>query len=98
MRSVAAAESAGRPVCGRGGGLPRRPGARPVLHDAFQRARAPLVEIHPARQRLEPHLQVPVLDADARQLEHEVVDELVVERVDLIALLVLFAEKWNCFS
>ena len=78
--------------------LARGPGARPVLNDAFKRARAPLVEVHAARQRFEPHLEIPILDADPRQLEHEVVDELVVEDVDFVALLALVAERWNCCS
>ena len=73
--------------------LARRPGARPVLDDGFQRPCAPLVEVHPARQRFEPHLEVSILDADARQLQHEVVHELVIQHVDLVALLALFAEQ-----
>ena len=78
--------------------LAGRSRARPVLNDVFERARAPLVEVHPARQRFEPHLQISILDADARQLEHEVVHELVVEDVDVVALLALLAEQWNCCS
>ena len=73
--------------------LARGPGARPILDDAFERPRAPLVEVHPARQRLQPHLEIAVLDADARQLEHEVVHELVIQHVDFVALLALVAEK-----
>src|SRR5262249_50962199 len=65
-----------------GGRLQRRDGSRTVLHDAFERARAPLVEVEPARHRLEPHLQALHLDARARQLEDEVVDDLVVQRLD----------------
>ena len=45
--------------------LARRPGAGPVLDDAFQRPRAALVEIHPARQRFQPHLEV--LDSRCRR-------------------------------
>ena len=56
--------------------------ARAILDDAFERARAPLVEVQPAGHRLDPHLQVLDLDAEPRGLEHEVVNQLVVERVE----------------
>ncbi len=39
----------------------------PVLHDPFERARAPLVEVEPARHRLDAHLEVLHLDAEPRQ-------------------------------
>ena len=80
---VAAVFLAARLLAGRR--LQRRHGAGAVLHDPFERARAPLVEIEPARHRLEPHLQALHLDAGARELDDEVVDHLVVERVELLA-------------
>ena len=73
--------------------LARGTGARPILDDAFERPCAPLVEIHPARQRLQPHLEIAILDADPRQLQHQVVHELVIEHVDFVALLRLVTEK-----
>ena len=74
-------------------GLARRTRTRPILNHAFERARTPLVEVHPARQRFEPHLEIAVLDADPRQLEDEVVDQLVVQNIDFVALLDLLAKE-----
>ncbi len=68
------------PLAGRR--LQRRDRARTVLDDAFERARAALVEIQPTRDRLEPHLQALQLNARARELDDEVVNHFVVERVE----------------
>src|SRR3954471_5820255 len=68
-----------------GGRLERRHRSRPVLHDAFERARAPFVEVETARHRLQAHLEALHLDARARQLDDEVVNDLVVQRVELFA-------------
>ena len=59
---------------------------RLVLHDVFERARAPLVEIEPARQGLEAHLQVLHFDAQPGDLDDEVVDHLVEERIRFFPL------------
>jgi hypothetical protein len=66
-------------ACAAGRRLQRRHDARAVLHDALQGAGAPLVEVQAARHRLEPHLQVLDLDPQAGRLEHQVMDELVVQ-------------------
>src|SRR5687768_13647682 len=68
--------------------LKRRNRARPVLHDAFERARATLVEIDPARHRFDSHLEVLHLDAESRRFEHEVVNQLVVQRFRLVVRVV----------
>jgi hypothetical protein len=68
------------------GRLLRRHGAGAVLHDPFERARAPLVEIEPAGHRLQPHLERLDFDAGPRQLDDKVVDHFVVQRVELLAL------------
>jgi hypothetical protein len=62
--------------------LQGRHGAGAVLHDPFERAGAPLVEIEPAGHRLEAHLQALHLDTRPRQLHHEVVDDFVVQGVE----------------
>ena len=51
---------------------------RPAFVDdrAFERARAPLVELEPAGERLDAHLEVLHLDAHARGFEDEVVHDL----------------------
>ena len=56
------------------------PDAGLVLHDALERTRAPLVEVQPARQRLDAHLQVLHFDAEPRDLDRQVVHQLVAER------------------
>ena len=48
---------------------------------AFERARAAFVELQPARDRLDAHLQVLHFDAGARRLDDEVVHQLVVQLV-----------------
>jgi hypothetical protein len=65
--------------------LERRHRAGAVLDDAFEGARAPLVEVQPAGHRLEPHLEALHFDAGPRQLHDEVVDHFVVQRVELLA-------------
>jgi hypothetical protein len=67
------------------GYLQRRDGAGAVLNDPFERARAALVEIEPASHRFQPHLEALHLDARPRQLHHEIVDHLVVQRIELLA-------------
>jgi hypothetical protein len=57
-----------------------------VLDDGFERAGPPLVEVQPARQGLDAHLQVLHLDAKPGDLDDEVVDHLVEERVCLLTL------------
>src|SRR5262245_23220326 len=66
--------------------LQRRDGAGTILDDPFERARAALVEVEPARHRLEAHLQALHLERVARHFDDEVVDHLVVQRVELLAL------------
>jgi hypothetical protein len=66
--------------------LERRDGAGPVLDDALERARAALVEVQAARHRLEPHLQALHLERVACHFDDEVVNDLVVQRVELFAL------------
>src|SRR5574338_251003 len=73
--------SIGSPLGGFSGGLSRRDRGRPILHRAFERTRAPLIEIEAAGDRIHRHLHVLDLDAEARDLEHEVVDQLVVQRL-----------------
>ena len=69
------------------------------MHDALERARPPLVEVHPARERFQPHLQIAILDADARQLEDQVVHQLVIQDVDFVALLCFVPQKLKlCFE
>ena len=79
------------PGAGAGDGRRRRlgcgPGARPVLHHALERPRAPIAEVEPARHGLDAHLQVLDLDREARQLQHEVVHHLVVQRRGAFELL-----------
>src|ERR1700683_3282802 len=55
------------------------------LHHALERASSPLVEIEPTRQRFDAHLQILDIDPETRDLEHEVVDHLVVEGVHFFA-------------
>src|SRR5258708_32553181 len=64
-----------------GGRLQGRHCAGPVLHDPFECARAPLVEIKPARHRLETHLQALPLDTRPRQLHDEVVYRFVMQGI-----------------
>ena len=63
--------------------LQRRHGPGAVLHDAFEGAGAALVEIEAAGHRLEAHLEALHLDARARELHDEVVDDLVIQGVEL---------------
>ena len=54
----------------------------PVFHDPFERAASAFVEVEPARQRFDAHLQVVYFDAGARDLEHQVVQHFVVQRIE----------------
>jgi hypothetical protein len=56
--------------------------AGPVLDDAFEGTRPPLVEIQPARHRFDSHLEVLHIDAQARRFQHQVVDDLVIQRFE----------------
>jgi len=65
---------------GRGGFLGGRARAGLVLHHRFEGPGAPIAEIQPARQRLDAHPEVLHLDGQARHLDDEVVDHLVIQR------------------
>src|SRR5581483_8746228 len=66
----------------RGGALNNVLGCGFIDDDALERARAPLVELQPAGERLDAHFQVLQLDAAPRHLDYEVVEELVVQLID----------------
>ena len=50
-----------------------------VLHNLFERASAPFVKVHAARQRLHAHLEVLHFDAQPRRFDDEVVDDLEIQ-------------------
>src|SRR5262249_56723828 len=54
-----------------------------VDHEAFERARATLVELEPARDRLDPELDILRFYSEPRQLEHQVMNQLVVQGLHL---------------
>src|SRR5450631_2445914 len=56
-----------------------------VRDDALERARAALVELDPAGERLDAHLQVLGLDAQPRRFEDEVVNQLVIQLIEVMA-------------
>ncbi len=71
-----------------GGGRRRRPPVprrRLVDDGALEGTRAPLVELQPAGQRLDSHLQVLHLDASPRRLHDQVVHQLVVQLIHPMA-------------
>ena len=74
-------DAAGCRLGGLGPALTRCHRLGPVLDHALERADSPFGEVEPARQRLDPHLEVLQLDARPRRLEHQVVQHLVVEGV-----------------
>ncbi|MSO48809.1 MAG: hypothetical protein EXQ49_02740 [Acidobacteria bacterium] len=57
-----------------------------VLHHGLKRPAAAFVEVDAARHRFHPHLHVVHFNAEARDLERQVVHQLVVQRVHVLAL------------
>src|SRR5581483_8931172 len=51
--------------------------ARSVDHGALERSRTPLVELEPAADRLDTHLQVLHFDAQSRRFDDQIVNQLV---------------------
>ena len=77
---------------------------RLVDDDALERPCAPLVEVEPAGQRLDAHLEVLDLDAQPRRFDDEVVNQLVIQLIDPRACfascfaldVIVFSRDWMC--
>ncbi len=63
----------------------RRCGPRSVLHDPLECPPTPLIEIEATRERLEAHPLVLCVDREARDTHDQIIQQLVVERFQLLS-------------